>query len=114
MEDGIEVHEVGYDHKGEHIAMPMIIPKLHLLEVEGKLGRGDPVVLDQPLLGIAPEPLQAVEGDLPSGEAAAMFLSILKELHKARLLEYRPDGKCAISPKSMMEAEAIALRQFPG
>lgn len=44
----------------------------------------------------------------------SMFVSILKELHKARLLEYRPDGKCVISPKGVMEVEAVALRQFPG
>ena len=44
----------------------------------------------------------------------SMFMSILKELHKARLLEYRPEGKCVISPKGVVEVEAIALRQFPG
>jgi hypothetical protein len=39
------------------------------------------------------------------------FRGILKELHRARLIEYMADGRCIISPKGLIEAEAIVLRK---
>jgi hypothetical protein len=40
------------------------------------------------------------------------FKGILRALHKQRLIEYKADGLCIISPTGLIEAEAIALKGF--
>ncbi|MGB8993158.1 MAG: hypothetical protein WCD80_13975 [Desulfobaccales bacterium] len=40
------------------------------------------------------------------------FKGILRALHKQRLIEYKADGLCIISPTGLFEAEAIALKGF--
>jgi hypothetical protein len=40
------------------------------------------------------------------------FKGILRALHKQRLIEYQADGLCILSPKGLIEAEAIALKGF--
>ena len=53
--------------------MSVIVAELHLLEVEGEPLLGDPVVLDQPLFGVGPEALQAVDVDLARTEPPLMI-----------------------------------------
>lgn len=40
----------------------------------------------------------------------AKFRSILRELHKKRLIEYKSDNNCFLSPKGLIEAETLALK----
>ena len=46
----------------------MIIPELEFFEIQREPGLGDAMVLHQPFLGPAPEPLQAVDVDPAGGE----------------------------------------------
>lgn len=51
----------------------MVVPELHLVQVEGKLLRGDTMVLEQLPLGIAPEAFQSVDMDLAPTEPLLMI-----------------------------------------
>ncbi len=51
----------------EDVLLAVIISELQFLEVIGELLRGNSVVLDGPLLGVAQESLQAVDVD-PAAE----------------------------------------------
>ena len=53
--------------------MPVIVPELHLIQVQGELVRGDPVVLEQLPLGIAPKAFEPVDMDLPPTEPLAVI-----------------------------------------
>jgi len=53
--------------------VPVIVPELHLIQVQGELVRGDPVVLEQLPLGIAPKAFEPVDMDLPPTEPLAVI-----------------------------------------
>ena len=38
------------------------------------------------------------------------FRSLLRDLHRERLIFYEPDGPCLITPKGVLEAERLLLR----
>ncbi len=59
----------------EDVLLAVIISELQFLEVIGELLRGNSVVLDDPLLGVALEPLQAVDIDPAAGEVFPVFHS---------------------------------------
>jgi hypothetical protein len=40
------------------------------------------------------------------------FRGILKELHRQRLIEYKTDGTCILSPKGVIQAEVIARKRI--
>ncbi len=44
--------------------MPVIIPELQFFEIQREVILGDAMVLDQPLFGPTPEPLQTVDANL--------------------------------------------------
>jgi len=53
----------------------MIIPKLHLFQVQGKLLLGDAMKLNDPLLGITPKPLQPINIHSPRRKMPLMVHS---------------------------------------
>lgn len=55
------------------VFIPVIISKLHFLEIQRELFFGDTMKLSQPFLCIAPETLQAVDIDLAGGKALAVI-----------------------------------------
>ncbi len=54
-------------------SMPVVISELHFLEIIRELVFRDPMELDQPFLGIAPETFYPINIDLPTGKSFRMI-----------------------------------------
>ena len=60
-------------NKREDISIPVIIPKLELLEIQRELRMGYAMMFHKALLGIAPEALQPVDVNPTPGEVCAVI-----------------------------------------
>lgn len=84
------------EEQGKEILMPMVIAKLHFIEVERKFSRRDAVMFQELPLGLAPEPLEAVDVDPASTKACPVI-----------------DGQMAIATKrhGIVSAEFVGVDQ---
>jgi hypothetical protein len=90
----------------EEVLLAMIVSERQFLEVEGEPLRGDSVVFHDPLLGVAPEPLQAVDVDPAAGEVFPMVhAKVTEPAEHERVVDLVAVGVHDASPADLLDRE---------